>query len=102
LFNNLLKGPDKLKWEAGCSKEIARLAQGRKDASVKGTESIHFINFRQLPKGKKTTYLRICANYRPQKSLIPTASAGQLAATLLITKVKHTLPLLILPPQNFS
>jgi hypothetical protein len=65
-YRHLLKGPDKLKWEAGCSKEIARLAQRRKDASIKGTELIHFINIRQLPKGKKPTYLRICANYRPQ------------------------------------
>jgi hypothetical protein len=67
-YRHLLKGPDKLKWEAGCSKEIARLAQGRNDGSVKGTETIHFIQPHQLPKGKKPTYLRICANYRPQKS----------------------------------
>jgi hypothetical protein len=52
-------------------RDFARLAQGRKDASVKGTESIHFINFRQLPKGKKTTYLRICANYRPHNKSDP-------------------------------
>jgi hypothetical protein len=43
-YRYLLKGPDKLKWEAGCSKEIARLTQGRNDVSVKGAESIHFIN----------------------------------------------------------
>jgi hypothetical protein len=67
-YRHLLKGPHKLKWEAGGSKEIARLAQGRKDSSVKGTETIHFMHHHQLPKGKKPTYLRICANYRPQKS----------------------------------
>jgi hypothetical protein len=67
-YRHLLKGVDKLKWEAGCSKEIARLAQGRKDSSVKGTETMHFIPISKLPKGKKPTYLRICANYRPQKS----------------------------------
>ena len=67
-YRHLLKGADKTKWENGCSKEIARLAQGRADGSVKGSETMHFIHRDKLPKNKKPTYLRICANYRPQKS----------------------------------
>ena len=66
-YRTLLKGVDKILWERGCSKEVARLAQGRKDGSVKGTETLHFIDADQLPAGKIPTYLRICANHRPQK-----------------------------------
>jgi len=66
-YRTLLKGKDKILWERGCSKEVARLAQGRKDGSVKGTETLHFISMDKLPKGKIPTYLRICANHRPQK-----------------------------------
>ena len=43
-YRTLLKGVDKIIWERGCSKEVARLAQGRKDGSVKGTETLHFID----------------------------------------------------------
>jgi len=67
-YRQLLKGIDKLLWEKGGSKEIARLAQGRKDGSVKGTKTLHFVPHNMLPKGKKPTYLRICANHRPQKA----------------------------------
>jgi hypothetical protein len=66
-YRTLLKGVDKIIWERGCSKEVARLAQGRKDGSVKGTETLHFIDADQLPAGKIPTYLHICANHRPQK-----------------------------------
>jgi len=66
-YRQLLKGIDKLLWEKGGSKEIAQLAQGRKDGSVKGTNTLHFIPHDMLPKGKKPTYLRICANHHPQK-----------------------------------
>jgi hypothetical protein len=67
-YRHLLKGKDKALWEKGCSKEIARLAQGRANSDDKGTNTLHFIHPRQLPKDKKPTYLRICANYRPQKA----------------------------------
>jgi hypothetical protein len=67
-YRHLLKGKDKTLWEQGCSKEIARLAQGSKNSDDKGTNTLHFIHPHQLPKGKKPTYLRICANYRPQKA----------------------------------
>jgi hypothetical protein len=34
----------------------------------KGTNALHFIHPHQLPKGKKPTYLRICANHPHQKA----------------------------------
>ena len=64
-YRTLLKGIDKVLRERGCSKEVARLAQGRKDGSVKGAETLHSIDANQLAKRKKPTYLRICANHRP-------------------------------------
>jgi hypothetical protein len=67
-YRHLLKGKDKPRWEKGCSKELARLAQGRKNSINKGTNSLHFMHPNQLPKGKTPTYLCICANYRPQKA----------------------------------
>jgi len=67
-YRTLLKGKDKILWERGCSKEVTRLAQGRKDGSVKGTETLHFISMDKLRKGKIPMYLRICANHRPQKA----------------------------------
>ena len=48
------------------SKEIGRLAQGF--AAVKsGTNMMHFIHAHDKPRGRKTTYLNIVANIRPQK-----------------------------------
>ena len=66
-YRDLLKGPDADLWYDGCSKEFARLCNGRKKDDTVGTNTIVFIRPEQLPKGKKPTYLRICANYRPQK-----------------------------------
>jgi hypothetical protein len=67
-YHHLLKGKDKTLWEHGCSKEITRLVQGWKNSDDKGTNTLHFIHPHQLPKGKKPTYLHICANYCPQKA----------------------------------
>ena len=66
-YRDLLKGPDRDKWYNGCSKEFARLCNGREADDTKGTNTIFFIKPGDLPEGKKPTYLRICANYRPQK-----------------------------------
>ena len=66
-YRDLLKGPDKELWYNGCSKEFARLCNGRLKDNTKGTNTLFFIKPQDLPPGKKPTYLRICANYRPQK-----------------------------------
>ena len=68
-YRDLLKNPKVCNvWYDACSKEFARLCNGRKKDNTKGTNSIRFKKPSQLPPGKKATYLRICANYRPQKS----------------------------------
>ena len=64
---DLLKGPDRDTWYDGASKEFARLFNGRKIDNMKGTQTLAFIKASELPKDKKPTYLRICADYRPQK-----------------------------------
>ena len=66
-YRELLKGPDRDLWYNGGSKEFARLLNGRKKDNMKGTNSMHFIRLSELPPGKIPTYLRVCANYRPQK-----------------------------------
>jgi hypothetical protein len=33
-----------------------------------GTETIHFIHHKDKPSDRKATYLRVCANFRPQKA----------------------------------
>jgi hypothetical protein len=65
-YQHLLKGKDKPFWEKGCSKEFTCLSQGHKNSDDKN--SLHFMHPNQLPKGKKPTYLCICANYGPQKA----------------------------------
>ena len=68
-YRDLLKNPKTCNvWYDACSKEFARLCNGRQKDNTKGTNSIRFKKPSQLPPGKKATYLRICANYRPQKS----------------------------------
>ena len=62
-YIQLMKGSDGKKWIYGCSKEFARLAQGRKKDNTKGTNTLFFIHPNQLPKNKKLTYLCICANF---------------------------------------
>ena len=65
-YRHLKIGADSKLWLGSASKEIGRLAQG--SAAVKaGTNTIHFINARDKPRGIKTTYLNIVSNVRPQK-----------------------------------
>ena len=67
-YRDLIKTDNKENWLNGGSKEFARLAQGRSKDDTKSTNTIFFMHPDELPKGKKATYLRICANYRPQKA----------------------------------
>ena len=54
-------------WLNAGSKEFARLTQGRQQNDTQATNTIIWQHPRELPQGKRPTYLRICANYRPQK-----------------------------------
>ena len=67
-YRDLLKTDSKERWYDGCSKEFARLCQGRKKDDTTSTNTIFFKHPDELPPGKKATYLRICSNYRPQKA----------------------------------
>ena len=54
-------------WEESCSQEIARLCQGGFQ-DIKGTETMHFIHHRSIPKGRRPTYCRVVCTDHPQKS----------------------------------
>jgi hypothetical protein len=67
-YRHLIKGPDKHKWLDACSKEFARLTNGRQSDNTPGTNTIEWMHPKDLPSNKTPTYMRVCANYRPQKS----------------------------------
>ena len=52
-------------WQGSNADEIGRLAQGY--GTVKGTNTIYFINVKDIPKGRKATYLRVVSAMRPEK-----------------------------------
>ena len=65
-YCHLKIGADSKLWLGSVSKEIGFVAQG--SAAVKaGTNTMHFIHAGDKPRGRKTTYLNIVANVRPQK-----------------------------------
>jgi hypothetical protein len=64
-YPELAQSTDGPLWQQSNIEEIARLAQGYKD--IKGTNTMNFLAFDKIPKGKKATYLRIVAAYRPEK-----------------------------------
>jgi len=64
----LLKSTDGYHWEESCCEEIGRLAQGYLPNVPQGTDTIHFIRFDQIPKGRSPTYLRLVVADRPTKS----------------------------------
>jgi Reverse transcriptase (RNA-dependent DNA polymerase) len=61
------------RWELAMNKELGRLFQGYKcttdpSHTVQGTDTCTFIHATDIPKGKKTTYVRIVADYREHKA----------------------------------
>jgi hypothetical protein len=52
-------------WQQSNAEEIGRLAQGH--GNVKGTNTIFFIDRKQIPQGRKVTYLRVVCAHRPEK-----------------------------------
>ena len=61
-------GEDAAHWIEGCSREVARLYNGRLTDKTKGTNTMHFIDSSRLPKGHKVTYLRTVVAFRAQKA----------------------------------
>lgn len=67
-YRQLIKTKQQPTWENSLSIELARLAKGRTQDKTPGTETIEWIHHHEIPSNKKPTYVRICANYRPQKA----------------------------------
>jgi hypothetical protein len=65
-YRDLIKTSEAPIWKTSFGNELGRLSQGYK--SIRGKDTIHFIPWSRLPKGKTPTYIRICCNYRPQKA----------------------------------
>ena len=66
-YPKLKLGDNAKAWIRGCSNEIGRLARGVHPQMMTGSNTIHFIHPSQKPPDRTATYLRIVANYRPQK-----------------------------------
>jgi hypothetical protein len=54
-------------WIESCKDEFGRLCQGHGTKMPTGTDTMFFIPVTAIPKGRKATYLRIVAAYRPEK-----------------------------------
>ena len=65
-YKHLIKTKDKAIWELGMCNELGCLSQGYK--SIKGRNTIFFIDKAKVPKGKRVTYARIVCTIRPQKA----------------------------------
>ena len=66
-YHHLLKTKHKEIWSNACSKEFARLCQGRAQHNTPFTNTFFFLAPHEFPPGKKPTYLRICADIPPTK-----------------------------------
>jgi hypothetical protein len=66
-YHQLLWGPDGDQWLQGTSNKTGYLAQGVLPHMPSGPDTIHFIPITNLPAGRKPTYLRVVAEYKPHK-----------------------------------
>ena len=60
-YPQLKLGEDNKLWLAAASREIGRLAQGKQPDMPTGSNTMHFLDHRNLPVGRTATYLRIAA-----------------------------------------
>jgi len=101
-YRDLLKNPEVGKiWYDACSKEFARLCNGRSKDNTKGTNSIRFKKPSQLSPGKKLP-ISGSAPITALKNPIPTASDSQSEEILSIMTEKPTLPHPISSPPKSS
>ena len=66
-MDKLLNGADKDIWWKAIGNEFGRLAQGVGDRFV-STDTIDFINKKEVPQGRKVTYGNFICDHRPLKS----------------------------------
>ena len=67
-YRHLLKGSEKDIWTKSFANELGRLAQGVGTRMPSGTDTIFFIDKKQVPHDRTVTYGRIVATIRPQKT----------------------------------
>ena len=65
-FRELSQCSEGALWQASNAEEIGRLTQGF--GTQKGTDTMFFIAYKDIPKGRKATYLRVVAAFRPEKA----------------------------------
>jgi hypothetical protein len=66
-YPQLKLGEDSKLWLAAASREIGCLAQGKQPDMPTGSNTVHFLDHRNLPAGCKATYLRIVATIKMHK-----------------------------------
>jgi hypothetical protein len=66
-YPQLKLGDDSKLWLAAASREIGCLAQGKQPDKPTGSNTMHFLDHRDLPAGRKATYLRIVAAIKMHK-----------------------------------
>jgi hypothetical protein len=66
-YPQLKLGEDSKLWLAAALREIGRLAQGKQPDMPTGSNTMHFLDHRNLPAGHKATYLRIVAAIKMHK-----------------------------------
>ena len=67
-YRHLVKGPNRKIWETSCANDFGRLAQGIGTRMPQGTNTIYFIPRRQVPAGRKVSYVKPVATIRPNKA----------------------------------
>jgi len=66
-YPQLKLGDDSKLWLEAASREIGRLPQGKQPDMPTGSNTMHFMDHRDLPTGCKATYLRIVAAIKLHK-----------------------------------
>ncbi len=64
-YPELSRSSDGPQWVNGNDEEVHRLAQGF--GHIPGSNTIHFISIKDIPKGMRAAYVRVVCAYRPEK-----------------------------------
>ena len=100
-YRQLITDPNTKKvWLHSAANEFGRLAQGVGDR-INGTNTIRFMSFQEVPKGRSVTYARFVCELRPMKAEVERTQL--LWVEILLTtlgKLVQVQP--ISPPPNVS
>ena len=66
-YKELILSTDKVIWGNGMCNKLGRLFQGYKANQIVGTNTCRWIHPRDMPKGRKATYIRVVVAHPPQK-----------------------------------